>query len=74
MKARDLDEIVRRVDSLPDDAIIPDPAAAIVMGISQRTLRRNCPVPKIKLGPRTGGRRLRDIRALGRGTTGPTAA
>jgi hypothetical protein len=74
MKARDLQEIVRRVDDLPDDAILPDPASAIVLGISLTTLKRLNPVPRIRISERVSGRRLGDIRALSRGMVGPAAA
>jgi hypothetical protein len=74
MKARNIPEIVRRVDDLPDDAILPDPASAIVLGISLTTLRRLNPVPRIRISERVSGRRLGDIRALSRGTIGPAAA
>jgi hypothetical protein len=67
MKARDLEKILKRIDDLPDAAIIPDQAAAIVLGVGYSTLRRLNPVPRIKIGQRAGGRRLGDIRALSRG-------
>jgi hypothetical protein len=67
MKARDNFEYVKRVNDLPDDAIVPDAAAAILLGISYTTLRRVNPVPRIQISERLGGRRLGDIRALGRG-------
>jgi hypothetical protein len=66
MKARDLERMLKRIPDLPDEAIIPDAVAAIVVGMSQSSLKRLNPIPKIKIGPRTGGRRLGDIRALGR--------
>jgi hypothetical protein len=71
MKARDLEEILRSVDDLPDDAILPDPASAKVMGISVSTLKRLNPVPSIKVSQRIRGRRLGDIRALSRGRRVP---
>lgn len=49
---------------LPDEAILPDPAAAIVLGISVWTLRRNDPVPAVQITERIRGRRLGDIRRL----------
>jgi hypothetical protein len=65
MPATDHDAIVAAVDKLPDAAIIPDEAAARLMGISVWTLRRNNPVPAINISPRRRGRRLGAIRALG---------
>jgi hypothetical protein len=62
----DYDAIVAAADNLPDAAIIPDQAAAKLLGISVWTLRRNNPVPPIETSPRRRGRRLGLIRALGR--------
>jgi hypothetical protein len=59
--------IVSRFGSLPDDAIIIDPAAAILLGISIWTLRRNNPVPPVQITPSRRGRRAGDIRTLVRG-------
>jgi hypothetical protein len=64
MPATDYDAIVANADKLPDAAIIPDRAAAILMGISVWTLRRNDPVPPIRISTRRTGRRLGDIRNL----------
>jgi hypothetical protein len=62
------DAIVAAADNLPDAAIIPDQAAAKLLGISVWTLRRNNPVPPIDTSPRRRGRRLGHIRALGKPT------
>jgi hypothetical protein len=57
-------ELVKRFDELPDDAILPDKAACLVLGISERTLRYRIPeIPKIKISQGRGGRRVGDIRA-----------
>jgi hypothetical protein len=64
--ATDYDSIVAAADKLPDAAIIPDQAAARLVGTSVWTLRRNNPVPPIKISSRRTGRRLGDIRALGK--------
>jgi hypothetical protein len=58
--------MIARADRLPDAAILPDPAAALLMGISIWTLRRNNPVPAVQITARCRGRRLGDIRAMGR--------
>jgi hypothetical protein len=63
----DIKQILASFDSLPDDAIIPDPAAAEVMGISTDTLRRQTRIPQRRLSERRCGRRVGDIRALARG-------
>jgi hypothetical protein len=67
-------EIVKRVDDLPDDVLVHDSVAAILLGTSPRSLRRNSPVRKIIIGLRTSGRRLGDIRALLRGQPQQPAA
>ncbi|MBO0755439.1 MAG: hypothetical protein J2P54_06230 [Bradyrhizobiaceae bacterium] len=66
MAAVDYAAIVEGADELPDAAIIPDPAAAMLMGISIWTLRRRNPVPPIQITPFRRGRRMGDIRRLGR--------
>jgi hypothetical protein len=46
---------------------VADPVAAAVLNISLRPLRRNNPVPTIKLSARRNGRHVGSIRALVRG-------
>jgi hypothetical protein len=67
-------EILENLPKLPDDMIVSDQLAAILLNCSTRTLRRGSSVPRIKTGDRTGGRRLGDIRKLTRGESAPTAA
>jgi hypothetical protein len=66
MRARDLKGIIRRVPDMPDESILPDPVAAVLLGVSVKSLNRNNPVPPIELGPRMRGRNLGHIRALAR--------
>lgn len=61
-------QILASFDSLPNDAIIPDSAAAEVLGVSTDTLRRQKQIPQRWLSERRRGRRVGDIRALARGT------
>jgi hypothetical protein len=68
MKARDVAAILQRIPGLPDEAIIPDPIAAILLNISLKSLKRHNPTPRIDIGPRTGGRQLGAIRRLGGST------
>jgi hypothetical protein len=68
MRATDYTAIVAKFADLPDDAIVPDLAAALLLSISPWTLRRRNPVPPIKISERCRGRRAGDIRALVRGT------
>ena len=65
MQSTDYKAIVAQADELPDTAIIRDRVAAELLGISVWTLKRNNPVPPIKMSPRYTGRRMGDIRALG---------
>jgi len=74
MRSRDIEAILKRVPELPDEAILPDPVSALIIGVSTRTLRRRNSPPKVQTGPRTGGRRLGDIRALGRPVLAGAAA
>jgi hypothetical protein len=57
--------MIARADQLPDAAILPDPAAALLLGISVWSLRRNDPEPPVMITPYRRGRRLGDIRKLG---------
>jgi len=54
-------------DRLPNDAIVDDPVAAALLGISEDTLKRRNPVPRRQVSDRRGGRRVGDLRALSRG-------
>jgi hypothetical protein len=67
MKTRDLAIILRRIPELPNEAIIPDPVAALILNISLKTLKRTNPIPRIQISPRVSGRQLGAIRQLGRG-------
>jgi hypothetical protein len=65
-------EIIKQFDQLPDDAIVPDPVARLVLNESERSWRRNRPVRRIAIGERRGGARVGDIRALVRGEQAAT--
>jgi hypothetical protein len=54
-------------DSLPQDAIVPDAVAAVILAISIWTLRRENPVPRREISERRFGRRVGDLRAKVRG-------
>jgi hypothetical protein len=60
-------ELIQNFDRLPDDAVVPDKVARIVLNESERSFRRNSKLRKIRLGPQRNGRRVGDIRALVRG-------
>ena len=60
-------DLIEKFDTLSDDHIIPDEVAALLCNQSTRTLRRNNLIPRVKTGVRSGGRRVKDVRALTRG-------
>jgi hypothetical protein len=60
-------ELIRDFDSLPDDAIVSDVVARLVLNESERSYRRDRPVPRIEVGPQRGGARVGDIRRVARG-------
>jgi hypothetical protein len=65
-------EQLKRSEALPDDCVIDDLLASLILGMSIWTLRRNNPVSPVQLSARKRGRRLGDIRKAIRGE--PTAA
>jgi hypothetical protein len=67
MKAAAALGIVERFNQLPDDMIVHPKPAAVLLGISERTLRRSPPIPKRKITARNSGYRAGDIRKLVRG-------
>jgi hypothetical protein len=60
----DIAEILRRFDSLPDDAIVPTRVAAAIHSISARTVRRT--YPSVQLSPNRKGLRVGTLRAMSR--------
>jgi hypothetical protein len=65
-KPADIAKIIREFDSYSDAKIIPDLAAAQILGIDIATLNRNNPVPRINLSEGRKDRRVGDLRALGK--------
>jgi hypothetical protein len=65
-------DTLRNFDNLPDDAVVSDKIAAVLLGISERNLRGKNPVPYRKITEGRHGRRVGDIRALVRGTATAT--
>jgi hypothetical protein len=53
-----------RFDGLPDDAVVDDRVAGMVLNMSATTLRRQNPVPQRQLSARRIGRRVGDLRKL----------
>lgn len=61
-------EKLKNFDSLPDDALVSDAVAAIILDISLSSLKKTAPVPARQISERRHGRRVGDIRAKVRGT------
>jgi hypothetical protein len=61
-------EKLSEYDALPDDALVSDAVAAVLLSISVWTLRRENPVPARQISERKRGRRVGDLRAKVRGT------
>jgi hypothetical protein len=60
----DIAEILRRFDTLPDDAIVPSRVTAAIHSVSTRTVRRT--YPSVQLSPNRKGQRVGTIRAMSR--------
>ena len=63
-------------DLLPEDAVVPAKVAAVILGdmLSERTLRREPPIPHRQISQKFFGFRVGDLRALIRGEIQPNAA
>jgi hypothetical protein len=62
-----LREKLAEYDVLPDDALVSDAVASVILSISVWTLRRENPVPARQISERKRGRRVGDLRAKVRG-------
>jgi hypothetical protein len=65
-------EILRRFDQLPDDAVVPSSVTALVHGVSERTVRRI--YPSVQLSPNRKGQRVGTLRAMSRAEKPPPDA
>jgi hypothetical protein len=64
--ANDLHETLARFDAMPDDAILPTRVTAIILGVSERTVRYHPHLPRVRISLQRYGQRVRDIRKLAR--------
>lgn len=66
-------DAVSNFDRLPDDGVVSAKVAALVLGgiLTERTLRREPPIPRRQLSQRRFGFRVGDLRGLVRGETQP---
>lgn len=58
-------ELIENFDRLPNDAVVPTKIAAIVLGISEWTVRREHPL--VYLSSRRRGMRVGTVRDIARG-------
>jgi len=61
---KEIAEILRQFDQLPDDAVVPCELTAILHGVSERTVRRT--YPSVQLSPNRKGQRVGTLRAMSR--------
>jgi hypothetical protein len=57
---------VKNFELLPDDAVLPTKATAIILGLSERTVRRHPLLPRVYVSADRYGQRVADIRRLTR--------
>src|SRR5215831_13825603 len=70
MRPRDVTEILRHFDQLPDWAVVPQKVTALLIGESARSLRRKKPIPSFPINRSLKGNRVGDIRKLVRESEG----
>jgi hypothetical protein len=59
-----IQEALARFDAMPDDAIVPTRLTAIILGVSERTIRYHPNLPRVQISRSRYGQRVRDIRKL----------
>ena len=59
-------EIIKRFDQLPDDAVVQSKVTALVLGVSERTIRYHPNLPRVRISTGRYGQRVGDIRKLTR--------
>lgn len=62
--ANDLHEALARFNVLPDDAVLPSQVTAIILGVSERTVRYHPHLPRVQISRGRYGQRVADIRRL----------
>ena len=62
--ANDLHEALSRFNVLPDDAVLPSQVTAIILGVSERTIRYHPYLPRVQISRGRYGQRVGDIRKL----------
>jgi hypothetical protein len=64
--ANGLHEALARFNVLPDDAVLPSQVTAIILGVSERTIRYHPNLPRVQISRGRYGQRVGDIRKLSR--------
>ena len=59
-----LHEALARFNVLPDDAVLPSQVTAIILGVSERTVRYHPNLPRVQISRARYGQRVGDIRKL----------
>ncbi len=59
-------EIIKRFDQLPDDAVVQTKVTALVLGVSERTIRYHPQLRRVPVSRGRYGQRVGDIRKLTR--------
>jgi hypothetical protein len=62
--ANDLYEALARFNALPDDAVLPSQVTAIILGVSERSVRYHPNLPRVQITRQRYGQRVGDIRKL----------
>ena len=62
-----LREILERFSVLPDEAVSSSKITAIILGVSERTVRYHPRLPRVQISENRYGQRVGDIRKLTRG-------
>jgi hypothetical protein len=60
-------ELIKHFDELPDDAVVQTKITALVLGLSERTVRSHPKLPRTYLSQARYGQRVGHIRRLVRG-------
>ena len=61
---RELREILQRFDAMPDDGVVSSRITAIILGLSEKTVRYHTLLPRVRLSVGRYGQRVGDIRKL----------
>lgn len=57
-----LHEALARFNALPDDAVLPTQITAVILGVSERTVRYHPNLPRVQISRARYGQRVGDIR------------